>query len=123
MSRERRLHPRAEVRLPAQLGRGGDAWEEALLFDLSAAGAAVHTHGPLPLQSEVHLRFRFPAGEEGEEIELTLSTLVVRQGPPEQAAQSFSHVAGLHFLDLHGRAFDRVRARIWELVSTEAAAG
>jgi len=104
--------------MQAQLGRGKDSWEETLLFDLSAGGAGIHTRSPLPLQSEVRLRFRLPAGGVGAEVEVT--ALVVRTGPPARAAQGYSHVSGLHFLDLHGESFDKVRAHVWQLLDQES---
>jgi len=105
------------VRLSAELLFAGEAeWDQALLHDLSAGGAAVHASRSFSGQSEVRLRYRLPdnAGRGSREIE-TLC-LVVRTGDPRVHDPARPFVAGLHFLDLLGEDFDAVRAFVWSLV-------
>jgi hypothetical protein len=114
MSQERRLHPRAIVGLRAQIQqRGTKEWDDVLLYDLSAGDGAVHAQRPVPIQSEVRLRFLLP-GEPGEdERQVTITCLVVRSGSPDQSGITPTFVAGLHFLDLGGEDFNRIRVFVW----------
>jgi c-di-GMP-binding flagellar brake protein YcgR len=105
------------VRLTAEVLFAGEAeWDQVLLYDLSAGGAAVHASRSISVQSELRLRYRLPdkTGGEGKVIE-TLC-LVVRTGDPRIHDPSRPFVAGLHFLDLLGEDFDAVRAFVWGLL-------
>lgn len=115
-----RVHPRVVARLAAEIRkRGADEWNEALLHDLSAGGAAIHTPGPLPIQDEIDLRFRFPAEDGGEETAIEVACLVVRSEAAAEAAPERLFDSGLHFLNLHGESFDRVRAYVWKVLDPD----
>ncbi len=111
---ERRLHPRASVRIEASLRRGrSGAWERALVQDLSATGAGVRTAAPIELQTEVSLRFRLESGEGRDPIDVEAASLVVRTGADAGTA-GLAAFAGLHFLGLEPEVFDAVRVWVWE---------
>ena len=119
MQSERRLYPRATVNRPARL-RVADAeqWTEALLFDVSAGGAAVHVASPLSGRTDVKLRFSLPIPEQ-EDLQVEVNCLVVRSGTPKPSDPSRPHLYGLHFLDLHEAAFDGVRGWVWSRAHPE----
>ena len=122
MGKDKRLHPRAIVRLKARLRESGEEeWREVLLFDLSAGGAAVHTSHEVPIQSEVRLEFELPEEVEGQSASVGVTCLVVRSTSVGRGRRGPAFVAGLHFLDLQARDFDRVRVYIWNLMEPEHA--
>ena len=117
MGNERRLHARAIVRLAAELRKDRTSeWQDVLLHDLSAGGACVHAGMPLAGGSEVGLRIRLPATESAEAVTIELSALMVRSGTTAPPDLSRPYLYGLHFLDLHGDAFDRVGRYVWNLL-------
>ena len=89
MTEEKRLCPRAVVRLPAEIRlKGAAEWREALLYDLSEAGAAILLPFSLPLSTEMSLRFRLPPSTGGGAHEVETSCLVVRMAAvPGRARQ------------------------------------
>jgi c-di-GMP-binding flagellar brake protein YcgR len=118
MGQERRLHPRALVGLPAEfLPAGATEWDKALLNDLSAGGAGIHIRGQLPVQSELRIRFRLAAEPGGEERQFEILCLAVRSGKLAQPTQQHAFFLGLHFLDLQGEDFDRLRIHVWNLLN------
>jgi hypothetical protein len=105
------------VRLPAKiLIADGTEWDEAVIHDLSAGGAAIHTRRVIPVQSEVRLRFSLAESADAADAPIEVGALVVRTGTTGSDRQV---VAGLHFLDLHGADFDRVRVFVWNLIATD----
>jgi hypothetical protein len=105
------------VRLPAEiLIADGTEWDEALIHDLSAGGAAIHTRRFIPVQSEVRLRFRLGESADAVDAPIEVRALVMRTGTTGSDQQV---VTGLHFLDLHGAGFDRVRVFVWNLIATD----
>jgi hypothetical protein len=117
MGQQRRLHPRAVVRLPAELKSGRtEGWRSVLLHDLSAGGAGIHAGFPLPGRVEVRLRFRLPVAEASEGNTIEVAALVVRAAATVPPDHSRPHLYGLHFIDLHGEPFDRVAKYIWGLL-------
>jgi c-di-GMP-binding flagellar brake protein YcgR len=113
MGAERRLHPRVNLQLAAEIrdaGRSG--WERVLLVDISAGGCAVHAAADLPLQSEVLIRFSLPTtGEDDRELEA--SCLVVRVTRAACIDESLPVLIGLHFLSLAGEDFEYIRRWVW----------
>lgn len=77
-------------------------WESGEIRDLSAGGAALRTVGELPLASVlVPLEFELP----GEEGSIRVVATVLRCQPEEDG----TFRSGLHFLDLRGEEYERVR--------------
>jgi c-di-GMP-binding flagellar brake protein YcgR len=114
MTIERRLHPRAVVKLPAEiLPSEAAGWERALLHDLSAGGAGVYASAGLPLQSEVRLRFSLPGNPDDAGHEFELLCLVVRTEESGRPDSTLPILLGLHFLTLHGEEFEFIRRWIW----------
>ena len=115
--KERRLYPRAVVRLPAEIQMSGrNEWDSIELYDLSANSAGVRTSFPLLVQSELRLRSWLPAASGGDEHQFKVACLVVWSrslGPSGTGPPFFS---GVHFFDLQGEDLDRVRHYVWNLV-------
>jgi hypothetical protein len=88
-------------------------------MDLSAGGAGIRCGFAPEVQSEVTLRFRLPGWPDREPVDLEIVALVVREGVATDAGPGRSHLAGLHFLTLHGEQFDRVREHVWRLMHPE----
>jgi len=113
---ERRLHPRAIVRLEAQwCERGEEVSRRVIVHDLSASGAQVFGRVPFAIQSEARLLVRAPSEAGAEPDTLDLPCLVVRAGqriPPDSAMPFFG---GLHFLALPETAVRRLQAIVWGL--------
>ena len=119
MTLERRLHPRATLRLEASLRHArGAAWERALIQDLSASGVNVRTPVLLELQTEVSLRFRLERGEAADPIDLEVACVVVRSGTAA-AVEGFTTFAGLHFLALDPDRFEAIRTWVWHRLHPE----
>ena len=114
--KERRLYPRAVVCLPAEIQMSGrNEWDSTVLFDLSAIGAGVRTSFPILLQSELRLRFWLPTASGDDERQFTVACIVVwNQSPGPSGGPTF--FSGVHFFDLQGEDFDRVRHYVWNLV-------
>ncbi len=113
MGAERRLHPRVNLQLAAEIkdaGRSG--WERVLLVDISAGGCAIHAAADLPLQSEVLIRFGLPMAEE-DDREVQASCLVVRTARAACIDESLPVLIALHFLPLAGEDFDYIRRWVW----------
>jgi hypothetical protein len=114
---ERRLHPRAVVSLAGEMRRArADRWERVLVHDLSAGGAGILTSSRLPIQGEVDLRFELPARGEAGPLPIRVASLVVRSTAGPSPDPERPHLSGLHFLDLQGEGFDRVRQYVWDLM-------
>ena len=112
MQHERRVHPRATVRLPAKFRlSAADTWTDALLHDLSSGGAGVLAQSTVSMHSEIELRFSIP--DDTSEDEIRLHGLVVRTSTPPGDSPGFRCVLGIHFLDLQGSALERVRVHVW----------
>lgn len=121
MQDERRLHPRAVVRLSGEMREtSAPEWRSVIVHDLSAGGAGVHAGWPLDIQSEVQLRFRLPGPVEEEGFDVDVLCLVVRTGPSAPPDSKKPFLAGLHFLTLQGEGFDRVRSYVWELLHPDS---
>jgi c-di-GMP-binding flagellar brake protein YcgR len=121
MAVQRRLYPRAMVRIPATLRVAGqDAEERVLLHDLSASGASIHTRNPLPVQRELHLRFALPSGGDAA---IDVDCLVVRSAALTSPDRGFPFVAGLTFLDLQGARLQRVNEFVWSVMDADPSAG
>lgn len=115
VSEERRLHPRAVVKLEARLLRKGAAvWEDVLVHDLSAGGAGIRSRFPLGGQDEVRLRFQIPGEPGGEAARIDVLALVVRLAAEDRTDAGRPFAAGLHFLTLQGESFERVRVFVWK---------
>ncbi len=114
MRMENRLHPRLLVHMSGEFRvRGSDAWQPAMVRDLSAGGATLLTSAAVPLQTALRLRFRLT--EEGPSPEpIEVETLVLRAGTETAGGGNIRHRAALHFLDLQGELFDRVRRYVFE---------
>ena len=110
MEDERRLHPRLEIPLTVDFRlQGSEAWQRGTIKNLSAGGAALYTDSEVPVGSLL-ANFRFTLPEEpasGEPIDV--AALVLRSGPDETETAKGQYLSGLHFLDLEGAAFERVR--------------
>ena len=117
MGIERRLHPRATVRLPAELRPHPKAeWQDVLLLDLSAGGAGVQAGTPLASGAEVALRFRLPVTGSEQQATIEVRALMVRSAAVVPPDLSRPYLFGLHFLDLDGEPFEIVRRHVWNCV-------
>ena len=96
--------------------KGSVGWKKALVYDLSASGAAVCTATPLPLESEVRVRFRLPSDGATYPAMLEILGLVVGAASQVQHDRELPCLVGVHFLALDGADFDRVRAFVWRLL-------
>jgi c-di-GMP-binding flagellar brake protein YcgR len=111
---ENRLHPRLLVHMPAAFRlRGEDRWQDATIKDLSAGGATLLTPSRIPVETALRLRFRLAGGAEGTDP-IEVETLVLRSEVERVAGGNIQHRAALHFLDLHGPPFERVRRHVFE---------
>ena len=113
MGAERRIHPRVNLQLAAEIKHAGQSgWERVLLVDISAGGCATHAAAEFSLQSELRIRFGLPTeGEVDREVEA--SCLVVRKTRAACIDESLPVLIGLHFLSFAGEDFDFVRRWVW----------
>ncbi|MGD8374743.1 MAG: PilZ domain-containing protein [Acidobacteriota bacterium] len=114
MRGENRLHPRLLVHMPGEFRpRGVELWAPCTIRDLSAGGATLLTTERIPVQTSVRLRFTLE--EEPESAgPIEVETLVLRSGTELAAGGNVRHLAALHFLDLQGHRFERVRRYVFE---------
>jgi len=112
MGQDNRIHPRLLVRLRSefQVG-GGSAWQQATVLDLSAGGATLITHERIAPRQMVRLRLTLPGDESGP---LEVETLVLRSDPIPGTGGNMEYRQALHFLDLRGERFERVRHYVFE---------
>ena len=112
MRQDNRIHPRLLVRLRSEYRVGGGAaWLPGIVLDMSAGGATLITAERIAPKSTVRLRVELPA-EAGSTIEV--ETLVLRCDPFSGAGGNMEYRQALHFLDLRGEQFERVRRYIFE---------
>jgi c-di-GMP-binding flagellar brake protein YcgR len=112
MRQDNRIHPRLLVRLRSDYRVGGGAaWHHGTVLDLSAGGATLITVERIPPKATVRLRLELP-GEDGSTLEV--ECLVLRCDPFPGSGGNMEYRQALHFLDLHGETFDRVRRYIFE---------
>lgn len=102
---EKRLHPRAAIELEARYRlEGQEGWRTGAIRNLSAGGMALASAEPLAEGSLVApIVFSLP--DDGESIRAAAFVLRCQPEPEVDG----SHVAGLHFLDLDGPSFERIR--------------
>lgn len=112
MQQDNRIHPRLLVRLQCefQVG-GGGAWRHGTVQDLSAGGATLTSLERIAPQRVVRLRFALP-GDDGSPLEV--ETLVLRSDPLPGTGGNMEYREALHFLDLRGDKFERVRRYVFE---------
>jgi len=112
MQQDNRIHPRLLVRLRSefQVG-GGTAWQRGTVLDLSAGGATLISLERIPPQKVVRLRVELP-GDDGSMLEV--ETLVLRCDPLPGTGGNMEYREALHFLDLRGERFERVRRYVFE---------
>ena len=96
-----------------------EAWSDALLRDLSSGGAGVVAQSPVPMHSEIQLRFSIP--DDGSQDEVFVRGLVVRTSTPPGDFPGFRCFLGIHFLDLRETAFERVRVHVWNTLHPDPA--
>lgn len=105
---ERRLHPRLVLPVPARFRvDGSEEWWDGRLENLSAGGAALAVAQPLEEGSVLpELHFDLP----GMARTIVVAAAVLRC----RAEQVGRHLAGLHFLNLVGEDFERVRLFVYQ---------
>jgi len=112
MHQDNRIHPRLLVRLRSEYRVGGGAaWLHGTVLDMSAGGATLITAERIPPKAAVRLRVDLP-GDGGSTLEV--ETLVLRCDPFPGAGGNMEYRQALHFLDLRGERFERVRRYIFE---------
>jgi hypothetical protein len=115
MSIENRLHPRAQVHVNAGIRQDNEStWEEALLIDISATGAGLQTAAPLPLRSEIQIRFQLPVEGPDGGREFFLSAIVIRETKSPPGGGKFPTILGTHFLGLKSPVYEWLRRWVWD---------
>ena len=115
MVTDHRLHPRLLVRIPGEYRvEGSSTWHRATIHDLSAGGATLLTMDRLPPKTVVRLRFSLPG--EGSRLPhpIEIETLVLRTDAHTSSAGNVLYRQALHFLDLQGEPFERVRHYVFD---------
>lgn len=114
MAQENRLHPRLLVHMPGEYRlRGSDEWQKAMVRDLSAGGATLLTSTRIAAQTALRLRFELTE-EKAPRHPIEVETLVLRAGAEAGGGGNIRHRAALHFLDLQGELFERVRRYVFD---------
>jgi PilZ domain-containing protein len=112
MLKDNRIHPRLLVRLLGEYQVDGTGpWHPGTVLDLSAGGATLIALQRIAPQRVVRLRFTLPH-EGGGPIQV--ETLVLRADPLAHTGGNVQYREALHFLDLHGECYERVRRYVFE---------
>ena len=112
---ERRLHPRLEVPLTARYRLPGEeVWSAGRVHNLSAGGAALATAEQLAVPSVLErLSFDLP----GQESPVEVAAAVLRCEQLRPIRPDELYLSGVHFLNLEGELFERVRLFVYRRLS------
>lgn len=120
MEDRRRLNPRLEIELPAEIRV--NALEEprpGRIANLSIGGAAVLTESQLPPHSILdQFRFTLPDTVEGESVETT--AVVVHARPYLGSDGTIEYCSGVHFLGLETSTFERLENFLQERLAADS---
>jgi hypothetical protein len=109
---ENRVHPRLVVKLTADYrATRSKEWHQGIIHDLSASGAALLTPVRLLPQALITLRFELP---DQEDRAVEVESLVLRTDALASVGGNRQFRAALHFLNLYGPPYDRVRRYVFE---------
>lgn len=120
MHESRRLNPRLEIELPAEVRVSAkDRPLPGKIANLSVGGAAVLTDAQLPPHSLVdQFRFVLPDRPEPETVETT--AVVVHARPHLNDQGAIEYISGLHFLGLETSTFERLERFVSEKLGSDA---
>lgn len=102
--KQKRLHPRAQVNRPGRIRIGNGPESNTQLIDISETGAALFYSKPVPVGTDVELRFYLNTG-----VKIACTTYgKVRH----YSAVGESHVLGMEFTHFEPETVDAIRQYI-----------